>query len=159
MKQLYLIVLMALLHPTDAFQQPFDPATDPVAGLDLTNHLRLIVPEQVLIRSACSVTPELSDVTTVTIGEIHDKPFLFLKGTFAEDREKGCTLMIPLLENGKGLWIAGQTCQICSGNACNTCGFDEYWGCSCERYTGADLETESMCNHTVSTGPGLGRVD
>lgn len=160
MKQLLIIVTMALLNPADAFEQRhFDPATDPVAGLDLLNRWHLLVSEQILVQSARSVTPGLSSVTSVYIGEIHGKPYLFLKGRLTEDPENGCTVMIPLRENSDGLWVAGQTYQICSGNSCNTCGFDEYWGCSCERYAGADTETESRCDHTVSTGSGLGKID
>jgi hypothetical protein len=160
MKHLCIVILIALLRPADYPEQlQFDPATDPVAGLDLLNRWRLLVPEQVIVRSARSVTPRLTNVKSVNIGEIHGKPHLFLKGALTEDAENGCTVMIPLRENSDGLWMAGQTYQICSGIACNTCGFDEYWGCSCERYTGTDLETESRCNHTVSTGAGLGKVD
>jgi hypothetical protein len=160
MKQLFIIVMMALLNPADAIeQQHFDPATDPVAGLDLLNRWHLLVPEQTLVRSAQSITPGLSGVTSVYIGEVHGRPHLFLKGALTEYPETGCTVMIRLEENSNGLWVAGQSYQICSGNSCNTCGFDEYWGCSCERYTGADMETESKCDHTVSTGPGLGIID
>ncbi len=160
MKQLFIIVVIALLYPADALeQQPFDPATDAVARLDLLNRWHLLVSEQVLAQSARLVTPELNSVASVYIGEIHGKPHLFLKGALTEDPENGCTVMIPLKENSNGLWVAGQSYQICSGSGCNTCGFDEYWGCSCERYTGADIETESRCDHTVSTGSGLGKIN
>ncbi|MFM8488375.1 MAG: hypothetical protein ACKOCH_18730 [Bacteroidota bacterium] len=160
MKQLFIIVMMALLNPAEAIKhQHFDPATDPVAGLDLLNRWHLLVSEQTLVQSAQSVTPGLTGVTHVYIGEVHGKPHLCLKGALAEDPENGCTVMISLKENSNGLWVAGQSYQICSGNSCNTCGFDEYWGCSCERYAGTDLETESRCDHTVSTGSGLGKID
>ncbi|MEY4205024.1 MAG: hypothetical protein RL013_2728, partial [Bacteroidota bacterium] len=66
MKQLLIIVTMALLNPADAFEQRhFDPATDPVAGLDLLNRWHLLVSEQILVQSARSVTPGLSSVTSV----------------------------------------------------------------------------------------------
>ncbi len=140
-------------------QAAFDPATDTIATTNQRGLWRILVPEKTLIASAQLVSPELSAVHDLRVQDIHSKPYLFIRGKNREMPELGYTVMVLLIESSKGVWKAGDIFQACWGDACSECGFDEYWGCSCERYDGAiDEEAKSYCNHKVALGMGLGKL-
>ena len=140
-------------------QRPFDPEIDTIA---LTNHRgiwKILIPEKTLIASAQLVSPNLIEVSDVRVQDIHNKPYLFFRGKNREIPELGFTVMVQLTEISKGIWKTGNIYQACWGNTCSECGFDDYWGCACERYDGAMDETaKSYCNHMIALGMGLRKV-
>jgi len=138
----------------------FDPEKDTIATTNQRGLWKISVPEELLIASAQLVTPNLSAVHDVRIQDIHNKPYMFFRGKHREKPELGYTVMVLLEETAPGIWKAGSVYQACWGDTCNTCGFDEYWGCSCERFDGlSDESTESYCNHMIALGMGLARVE
>ena len=140
-------------------QKSFDPETDTIALTNQQGIWKIIVPEKTLIASAQLVTPNLSSVHDIRVQDIHNKPYLFFRGQHRDMPEFGFTLMVQLTEISKGIWKTGAIYQVCWGDTCSECGFDEYWGCSCERYNGAvDEPAASYCNHMVALGMGLKKI-
>lgn len=140
-------------------QKSFDPDTDTIALTDQRGVWKIIVSEKVLITAAQFVTPNLIEVEDVRVQDIHSKPYLFFRGMHRERPAFGYTIMVQLIETDDGIWKAGNIYQGCWGDTCSACGFDEYWGCACERYDGELTETTvSYCNHMIALGMGLAKV-
>lgn len=159
MKTLALSCILALCALGLQAQKIFDPLTDTIALTDQRGIWQIIVPEKILTASAQLVTPNLSAVHDVRVQDIHGKPYLFFRGINREKPALGFTVMILLNQTAEGIWKAGNTYQACWGDTCSECGFDEYWGCACERYNGTADETEpSFCNHMVALGMGLKKI-
>jgi hypothetical protein len=160
---LCLLLLFCITYPSQAQAQKaltFDPEKDTIATTNQRGLWKISVPEALLIAAAQVVTPNLSSVHDVRIQDIHNKPYLFFRGSHREKPDVGYTVMVLLEESALGIWKAGSVYQACWGDTCNTCGFDDYWGCSCERYVGlSDESTESYCNHMIALGIGLARVE
>lgn len=160
MKFLFAFGLFISLGGTVAAQGIFDPATDTLAITGKNGVWHILIPEKVLIRSAQAVSPLLTQVHDVRVQDIHNKPYLFFRGTNRDHQELGYTVMVLLVEVSNGIWKTGEIYQACWGDTCSQCGFDEYWGCACERYSGpVDEEAKSYCNHLIALGMGLGKVD
>lgn len=141
-------------------QTSFDPSVDTIATTNLRGLWKLKVPEKTLIASAQAVSPDLSSVYDLRVQDIHGKPYLFFRGIHRQKTGSGYTIMVQLIETAQGIWKAGDQYQACWGAACSACGFDEYWGCSCERYDGPTDETAvSYCNHMIALGMGLAKVN
>jgi hypothetical protein len=158
------IILTLLLATSACFapcmaQKTFNPATDTVAITNTQGIWRILIPEKVLIASAQLVNNILYEVHDVRIQDIHNKPHLFFRGKNKNSPAMGYTVMVALEQPAKGIWKVGSTYQACWGDACSTCGFDEYWGCACERYDGVtDEPVNSYCNHMVALGLGLSTI-
>lgn len=141
-------------------QKCFDPTVDTIATTNQRGLWKIVVPEKILIASAQVLTPNLSAVYDLRVQDIHGKPYLFFRGKHREKPEFGYTIMVQLIETAEGVWKTGDLFQGCWGDTCSACGFDEYWGCSCERYDGAPDETAvSYCNHFIALGKGLSKMD
>jgi hypothetical protein len=140
-------------------QTTFDPSIDTIAVTDQRGIWKIMIAEKILVASAQLVSPNLSAVHDVRVQDIHGKPYLFLRGKHREKPEFGYTIMVQLNETQKGVWKAGNIYQGCWGETCSECGFDDYWGCACERYDGAtDEPSVSYCNHMISLGMGLLKI-
>lgn len=140
-------------------QSSFDPETDTIAISNRRGVWEIVVPEKVLVASAQLTTPQLSAVHDIRVQDIHNEPYLFFRGRHLEQPEFGYTLMVQLVEVSKDIWKAGDIFQTCWGDTCSECGFDDYWGCACERYDGSPEETAvSYCNHMIALGKGLMKV-
>jgi|GEM_PF-1644587 len=140
-------------------QKTFDPETDTIATTNQRGLWKILVPEKTLIAAVQLVVPSLIAVHDMRVQDIHNKPYLFFRGKNREMPELGFTVMVQLTEISNGVWKAGEIYQACWGDTCSECGFDEYWGCSCERYDGAIDETaKSYCNHMVALGMGLRKI-
>ena len=159
MRTIYIILLIWCSFDGQA-QITFDPERDTLAANTPQGLWKFRISEPILIQSARMITPELSNVQDVRVQDIHGKPYLFFKGAQKDQPDTGFTVMIQLVEISKGIWKAGTIYQACWGALCSKCGFDEYWGCACERYDGPveDADT-SMCNHMIALGMGLGKVE
>jgi hypothetical protein len=159
MKPLFMCWLIITSFVDLQAQKTFDPAIDTIATTNQRGLWKITVPDKVLIAAAQLVTPNLSAVHDMRVQDIHGKPYLFFRGKHREQPEFGYTIMVQLNETSKGVWKAGNIYQGCWGDTCSTCGFDEYWGCSCERYDGMLEETAiSQCNHMIALGMGLMKV-
>jgi hypothetical protein len=160
MKPFFTLLFTCFLFNISFAQQFFDPATDTIAHTDARGVWKVLVPEKSLIESAQKITPQLESVQDVRIQDIHGKPYLFFRGKHAEQPNMGFTVMVMLDEISAGIWKTGNIFQACWGNVCSECGFDEYWGCACERYHGdLDETVETYCEHKVSIGMGLAKVE
>lgn len=160
MKTLFTSCLLLACSFALQAQKTFDPACDTIATTNARGIWKIVVPDQVLIASAQQVAPNLSAVHDVRVQDIHGKPYIFLRGRHREHPEFGYTMMVQLSESAEGIWKTGNIYQACWGAACTECGFDEYWGCSCERYDGPpDETTASYCNHMIALGMGLMKVE
>jgi hypothetical protein len=152
------ILICTFVFPLQA-QTAFDPAADTIAITNQRGLWKILAPEKTLIAAAQLISPKLTAVHDVRINDIHNKPYLFFRGKNSEMPELGFTVMVLLTETSKGVWKAGEIYQACWGDACSECGFDDYWGCACERYDGAlDEAVRSYCNHMVALGMGLGKI-
>lgn len=160
MKFLPLLIVIMSLGGVVSAQSTFDPARDTLAITRKNGLWEILVPEKVLIRSAQAVSPLLAQVHDVRVQDIHSKPYLFLRGVHRDKPELGYTVMILLVEISDGIWKTGDIYQACWGDTCSECGFDEYWGCACERYSGPLNDVaESYCNHLIALGAGLAKVE
>ena len=160
MNTLLLCVLLLTGSQVAAAQQTFDPATDTIAVYHRFGDWEILPSNAMLAQSAQLVSPLLTHVQTVKVQEIHGNPYLFLRGIHRDNHEVGYTVMVQLQEVAPEIWKAGEIFQACWGDRCSECGFDEYWGCACERYDGMLDETgASFCNHMIAIGMGLARID
>lgn len=160
MKFLYAFGLILSLSGAIAAQGVFDPARDTLAITRKNGVWQILIPEKVLVHSAQIVSPLLAQVHDVRVQDIHNKPYLFFRGVHRDHPELGYTVMVLLQEVSDGIWKAGEIYQACWGDTCSECGFDEYWGCACERYSGPmDEEAQSYCNHLIALGVGLAKVE
>ncbi|MCB0526453.1 MAG: hypothetical protein H6576_15865 [Lewinellaceae bacterium] len=154
---LFVIMWIALGHASA--QVAFDPNIDSIAVMHPNGIWEILISEKLLIKSAQKVVPRLTEVSELSVQQIHSKPYLFFRGKDGESPESGFTLMVALKEKAPNLWMAGNKFQICRGVYCSVCGFDEYWGCACERYDGVfDADIHTYCRHSIALGMGLAPV-
>ena len=88
----------------------------------------ILISEKLLIKSLPESRSRLTEVSELSVQQIHSKPYLFFREKRWESPESGFTLMVALKEKAQNLWMAGNKFQICRGVYCSVCGFDEYWG-------------------------------
>lgn len=142
-------------------KRAFNPETDTVAISNTRGVWKILVPEKILIVSAQIVTPALDAVYEVRIQEIKSKSYIFFKGKNREAPEKALTVMVRLDEVSPGVWKTGNMYQACKGEYCSQCNFVDYMGCACEQYNAPPNEEPvlSLCNHMITIGKGLGKVE
>lgn len=163
MKNNYIIWLLLLLpiFATAQHLTSFDPETDTIALSNSRGVWKVWVPENTLIAAAQVVTPELDAVFDVRIQDVKGKPYLFFKGKNHNEPEKALTVMVRLVETGLGVWKTGNMYQACKGEYCSQCNFVDYMGCACEQYNAPPNEEPviSVCNHMITIGKGLGKIE
>lgn len=141
--------------PDDGF---FDPMRDPVAGI-VNNRLRLLVSEEVLVRSVIIKLPRVGMVEKVDRQEIEGHWWLTLESRHAEDMEQSVFVAVRLKPDQSGNYFADSYWTACTGEGCGGCDFKlQMDGCFCRFDKPGEPGTPGACYQTTSDEPLLVRV-
>ena len=154
---------LALLCPAQPAAPPssdgfFDPMRDPVAGM-VNGRLRLVVSEEVLVRSVVIKLPRVGAVEKVDRQEIEGYWWLTLESRHAEDMEQSVFVAVRLKPDQDGNYFADSYWTACTGEGCGGCDFKlQMDGCFCRYDKPGEPGTPGACYQTTSDEPLLVRV-
>ncbi len=141
--------------PDDGF---FDPLRDPVASV-VNGRLRLVVSEEVLLRSVVIKLPRVGVVEKVGRQQIEGYWWLTLESRHAEDMEQSVFVAVRLKPDQDGNYFADSYWTACTGEGCGGCDFKlQMDGCFCRYDRPGEPGTPGACYQTTSDEPLLVRV-
>jgi hypothetical protein len=139
----------------DAF---FDPVRDPIASM-INGRLRLVVSEEVLVRSVVVKLPRVGLVEKVDRQQIEGYWWLTLESRHAEDMEQSVFVAIRLKPDQNGQYFADSYWTACTGEGCGGCDFKlQMDGCFCRFDKPGEPGIPGACYQTTSDEPLLVKV-
>ncbi len=136
----------------------FDPDRDPIASR-INGRLRLVVSEDVLVRSVVIKLPRVGLVEKVDRQEIEGHWWLTLESRHAEDMEQSVFVAVRLKSDAEGNYFADSYWTACTGEGCGGCDFKlQMDGCFCRFDKPGEPGTPGACYQTSSDEPLLVRV-
>jgi hypothetical protein len=140
---------------TDGF---FDPKRDPIASI-INGQLRLVVSEDVLVRSVAIKFAHLGTIEKVARQEIEGHWWLTLESRHADDMEQSVFVAIRLKPDEDGHYFADSFWTACTGEGCGGCDFKlQMDGCFCRFDRPGEPGTPGACYQTTSDEMLLSRV-
>lgn len=136
----------------------FDPNRDPIASM-INGRLRLVVSEEVLVRSVVVKLPRVGIVERVDRQEIEGRWWLTLESRHADDMEQSVFVAIRLKSDQDGNYFADSFWTACTGEGCGGCDFKlQMDGCFCRFDKPGEPGTPGACYQTTSDEPLLVKV-
>jgi len=136
----------------------FNPALDPVASM-VNNRLRLVVSEEVLVRSVVVNLPCVGMTEQVGCQEIEGRWWLTLESRHAQDMEQSVFVAVRLKSDTNGHYFADSFWTSCTGEGCGGCDFKlQMDGCFCRYDKPGEPGTPGACYQTTSDEPLLSKV-
>ncbi len=136
----------------------FDPDRDPIASM-VNGRLRLVVSEEVLVRSVVVKLPRVGIVERVDRQEIEGRWWLTLESRHADDMEQSVFVAIRLKPDQDGNYFADSFWTACTGEGCGGCDFKlQMDGCFCRFDKPGEPGTPGACYQTTSDEPLLVKV-
>lgn len=136
----------------------FDPYRDPIASM-VNGRLRLVVSEEVLVRSVVVKLPRVGLVEKVDRQQIEGYWWLTLESRHAEDMEQSVFVAIRLKPDPEGNYFADSFWTACTGEGCGGCDFKlQMDGCFCRFDRPGEPGTPGACYQTTSDEPLLVKV-
>ncbi len=163
MKSILLIWFYCITNYCAAQQLPsedgfFDPARDPVAKI-FNERLRLLINEDVVIRSIIQGLPRVGIAEKVECQQIEDHWWLTLESRHAEDMEQSVFVAVRLKPDKEGNYFADSYWTACTGEGCGGCDFKlQMDGCFCRFDKPGEPGTPGACYQTASDEPLLIKV-
>jgi len=158
---LFIFCLFAQLcyaQQTSADDGFFDPMRDPVAFMS-DGRLRLVVSEEVLVRSVVSKFARVGAIERVDRKQFDDKWYLVLESRHALDMEQSVFVAVRLKPNELGEYYADSYWTACTGEGCSSCGYGgRMTGCFCLLDKPGEPGTPGACYQTTSNEPLLCKV-
>ena len=136
----------------------FNPAFDPVASM-VNNRLRLVVSEEVLVRSIVVNLPSVGITEQVGCQKIEGHWWLTLESRHAQDMEQSVFVAVRLKPDAEGNYFADSFWTSCTGEGCGGCDFKlQMDGCFCRYDKPGEPGTAGACYQTTSDEPLLSIV-
>jgi hypothetical protein len=164
MKSLLLFALSLLAQvlwsqtSADAGDGWFDPDRDPIAQ-SVNGRLRLVVSEEVLVRSAAVKLPRLGAAEKVDRQHFEGHWWLTVESRHAHDMEQSVFLAVRLKPNPDGEYFADSWWTACTGEGCSSCDFKyQMDGCFCRFDKPGEPGTPGACYQTTADEPLLTKV-
>lgn len=154
-----LLAQCCLAQSTDGLDDGyFDPERDPIASM-VNGRLRLVVSEEVLVRSVVVKFPRVGVVERVDRQEIEGFWWLTLESRHAEDLEQSVFVAVRLKPDPEGRYFADSYWTACTGEGCGGCDFKlQMDGCFCRFDKPGEPGTPGACYQTSSDEPLLVKV-
>ncbi|HLP92998.1 MAG TPA: hypothetical protein VK168_03135 [Saprospiraceae bacterium] len=128
----------------------FDPLRDPVAAL-VNNRLRLVVSEEVLVRSVSANMPQMGTVERVDRQFIENAWWLTIESRHSGDMEQSVFIAVRLKEGADQKFFADHYWTACTGEGCGGCDFKiQMDGCFCRFDAPGEPGTPGACYQTAS---------
>ena len=141
--------------PDDGF---FDPNRDPIATM-VNERLRLVVSEEVLVRSVVIGLPRVGMIERMDRQFIEGYWWLTLESRHAEDMEQSVFVAVRLKPDKEGNYFADSYWTACTGEGCGGCDFKlQMDGCFCRFDKPGEPGTPGACYQTTSDEPLLVKV-
>ena len=136
----------------------FDPARDPVATM-ANNRLRLVVSEEVLVRSVLHTMPSVGIIENVARRQYENDWYLTIESRHSEDVEQSVFVAVRLKPNENGDYFADAYWTACTGESCGSCGYAGFMkGCFCLYDKPGEPGEPGACYQTFSNDPLLTKV-
>jgi hypothetical protein len=136
----------------------FDPDRDPIAR-SVNGRLRLVVSEEVLVRSAAVKLPRLGAAEKVDRQHFEGHWWLTVESRHAQDMEQSVFLAVRLKPNAEGEYFADSWWTACTGEGCSSCNFKyQMDGCFCRFDMPGEPGTPGACYQTTADEPLLTKV-
>jgi hypothetical protein len=136
----------------------FDPTRDPIANL-INNRIRLLVCEEVLLRSVAAGFPRVGMIERMAGQKIEGYWWITLESRHAEDMEQSVFVAVRLKPHLNGQYFADSFWTACTGEGCGGCDFKlQMDGCFCKFDKPGEPGTPGACYQTTSDEPLLVRV-
>ncbi|MBL7825052.1 MAG: hypothetical protein JNJ57_00360 [Saprospiraceae bacterium] len=161
MKYVLFLLLLNLQTFAQALQSDdgfFDPARDPIATMR-DGKLRLVVSEDILVRSVAVNFKRLGTVEKVERRLLENEWYLTLESRHANDIEQSVFVAVRLKPNEEGNYFADAWWTACTGEGCGSCGYEgRSNGCFCLFDKPGEPGTPGACYQTFSDEPLLSKV-
>lgn len=153
----FVLILCTFTHAQspDGF---FDPLRDPVAAM-VNNRLRLVVSEEVLVRSVSANMPQMGTVERVDRQFIENAWWLTIESRHAGDMEQSVFIAVRLKQGTDQKFFADHYWTACTGEGCGGCDFKiQMDGCFCRFDAPGEPGTPGACYQTASDEMLLAKV-
>lgn len=146
----FLVLIVCTMINGQSSDGFFDPLRDPVAAM-VNNRLRLVVSEEVLVRSASANMPQMGTVEYLGREFIENAWWLTIESRLSGDIEQSVFIAVRLKEGSDQKFFADHYWTACTGEGCGGCDFKlQMDGCFCRFDAPGEPGTPGACYQTAS---------